>query len=79
MKTSLIYRFIFICYLLVVFLNTTSSQDTNQPASIIVDQSGSVHPWSHLEVNNDPDNFQFAIVTDRTGGAQARGFHGCRK
>jgi 3',5'-cyclic AMP phosphodiesterase CpdA len=68
MKTSLIYRFLFICYLLVVFLNTTTSQDTNQPASIIVDQSGSVHPWSHLEFNNDPDNFQFAIVTDRTGG-----------
>lgn len=26
------------------------------------------NPWSHLKVNNDPDEFQFAIVTDRTGG-----------
>ena len=25
-------------------------------------------PWTSLELNNDPDNFQFAIVTDRTGG-----------
>lgn len=27
-----------------------------------------LNPWTHLEVNNDPDTFQFAIVTDRTGG-----------
>lgn len=27
-----------------------------------------VNPWNHLNLNNDPDNFQFAIVTDRTGG-----------
>lgn len=25
-------------------------------------------PWTNLEFYNDPDNFQFAIVTDRTGG-----------
>ncbi|MEL6254672.1 MAG: chitobiase/beta-hexosaminidase C-terminal domain-containing protein [Bacteroidota bacterium] len=25
-------------------------------------------PWTHLNFQNDPDNFQFAIVTDRTGG-----------
>jgi hypothetical protein len=30
-----------------------------------------VHPYSHLRMNNDPDNFQFAIVTDRTGGNRA--------
>lgn len=24
-------------------------------------------PWTHLDFQNDPDNFQFAIVTDRTG------------
>ncbi len=27
-----------------------------------------INPWTHLEFNNDPDHFQFAIVTDRTGG-----------
>ena len=24
-------------------------------------------PWTNLEFQNDPNNFQFAIVTDRTG------------
>ncbi|EDM25401.1 probable beta-galactosidase [Lentisphaera araneosa HTCC2155] len=27
-------------------------------------------PWSHLEFRNDPDNFQFAIVSDRTGSVR---------
>ena len=26
------------------------------------------NPWTSLNLNNDPKNFQFAIVTDRTGG-----------
>lgn len=26
------------------------------------------NPWNHLNVFNDPDRFQFAIVSDRTGG-----------
>jgi hypothetical protein len=26
------------------------------------------NPWTHLKINNSPRNFQFAIVTDRTGG-----------
>ena len=25
-------------------------------------------PWTDLDFYNDPDNFQFAIVTDRNGG-----------
>lgn len=27
-------------------------------------------PWSHLAFNNDPNNFQFVVVSDRTGGAR---------
>ena len=27
-----------------------------------------VNPWTHLKFNNNPEDFQFAIVTDRTGG-----------
>jgi len=27
-------------------------------------------PWTNLDLNNDPDKFHFAIVTDRTGGHQ---------
>ena len=26
------------------------------------------NPWTHLNLYNNPDNFQFAIVSDRTGG-----------
>lgn len=26
------------------------------------------NPWTHLRVNNRPEDFQFAILTDRTGG-----------
>ncbi len=26
------------------------------------------NPWTHLRLNNDPGEFQFAIVSDRTGG-----------
>jgi len=29
------------------------------------------NPWTSLNLNNDPKNFQFAIVTDRTGGHRA--------
>ncbi len=28
----------------------------------------SIKPWTNLEFYNDPDNFQFAIVSDRNGG-----------
>lgn len=27
-------------------------------------------PWTNLNFNNDPDNFQFAIVSDRNGGCR---------
>ena len=39
-----------------------------QPARIIINTEGDRHPWNNLDVNNDAENFQFAIVTDRTGG-----------
>jgi hypothetical protein len=39
--------------------------DDQAKPRIIVEQ---VNPWSGLDLNNDPNNFQFAIVTDRTGG-----------
>ena len=26
------------------------------------------NPWTHLNLYNNPDNFQFAIISDRTGG-----------
>lgn len=32
------------------------------------DYATDARPWTHLDFANDPDNFQFTIVTDRTGG-----------
>lgn len=32
------------------------------------DYATDARPWTHLDFANDPDNFQFAIITDRTGG-----------
>jgi len=36
----------------------------------LLEQSTKPRPWTHLELNNDPKNFQFVIVTDRTGGTR---------
>lgn len=33
-----------------------------------VAQGAEPRPWTHLNFQNDPDDFQFAIVPDRTGG-----------
>ncbi|MFT5088431.1 MAG: hypothetical protein ACI906_002827 [Candidatus Latescibacterota bacterium] len=59
--------------LLLVFIMSTghspdparAESDDQAKPRIIVEQ---VNPWSGLDLNNDPNNFQFAIVTDRTGG-----------
>lgn len=32
------------------------------------------NPWNHLQLNNDADDFQFAIVSDRTGGHREKVF-----
>jgi len=34
------------------------------------DEHGKVNPWNHLDFHNDPNAFQFAIVSDRTGSAR---------
>ncbi len=35
---------------------------------LTIDVSSRANPWTHLRLNNDPDNFQFVIVGDRNGG-----------
>ena len=32
------------------------------------------NPWTHLRLNNAPENFHFVVVSDRTGGNRARIF-----
>lgn len=40
-------------------------------ADFEADVSTEAKPWTHLEFQNDPDNFQFAVVSDRTGSPRA--------
>ncbi len=44
------------------------------PTSDLQIQPESRNPWTHLRLNNDPADFRFAIVSDRTGGHRPRVF-----
>lgn len=37
-------------------------------------EQGERNPWNHLQLNNDPADFQFAFVSDRTGGHREKIF-----
>ncbi len=37
-------------------------------------ESGEKNPWTSLKLNNDPNQFTFAIVSDRTGGHREKVF-----
>jgi hypothetical protein len=41
--------------------------------AIVFESGDGPKPWTDAELLNDPDNFQFAIVSDRTGGHAGRG------
>jgi len=50
---------------------TETPQTSSGPLQI---QSENRNPWTHLRINNDPQDFQFAIVSDRTGGHREKIF-----
>ncbi|MHC4477735.1 MAG: metallophosphoesterase family protein [Planctomycetota bacterium] len=50
-------------YALAILLAGCTNLDTN----LKIQASKQANPWTHLNLNNDPHNFQFAIVSDRTG------------
>lgn len=54
-----------VCIVAVVLMLTGCASGPSGP---IVDTAGEAGPWTHLQFNNNPDNFQFAIVSDRQGG-----------
>ena len=33
-----------------------------------IQKSAGPNPWTHLEIANNPDNFQFAVIADLTAG-----------
>ncbi len=46
------------------------SSTTSAVPRLAIDDSPTTNPWTSLEMNNDPRNFQFALVTDRSGGVR---------
>ena len=51
-----------------IFLLISAHFSLAQQPKLIIDIPEGQRPWSSLELNNKAENFQFAIVTDRTGG-----------
>ena len=55
------------CLIILVLLVTLAGCRSEKPAFQSSVPPGP-SPWTNLNFKNDPDNFQFAIVADRTGG-----------
>ena len=58
------------CFVLVgIFVGLVGLAQAHEAAEHFhSDVTTEAKPWTHLEFQNDPDNFQFAVVSDRTGG-----------
>ncbi len=56
------YFFFSVVLILTIFAGCTSKKDFKS------DVKTDKKPWTNLDFYNDPSNFQFAIVADRTGG-----------
>jgi Calcineurin-like phosphoesterase len=56
------------------------SSAREQTSHTRVEVDSAAKPWSNLSFNNDPNHFQFVVVSDRTGGARPGVFEdGVRK
>src|SRR5262245_66090473 len=55
-------------------LSQPAGKKTESVATGLQVQAESRNPWSHLKLNNNPEEFQFAIVSDRTGDHRERIF-----
>jgi len=52
--------------ILIIFAASISAQNVSDVFTSDVETNKK--PWTNLDFQNDPNNFQFAIVSDRTGG-----------
>jgi predicted phosphodiesterase len=52
---------------------SASRDDAGRPHDFKI-ETAAKNPWTHLRLNRDPDQFQFAVVSDRTGGHRAKVF-----
>lgn len=56
------------CAQALLILLMLAAAGCRQPAVFQSDVATAAKPWTHLGFRNDPEAFQFAIVSDRTGG-----------
>jgi hypothetical protein len=59
--------------LLGVAVGFSEQASTNTRLELVIAQEGR-NPWTRTDLNNDRDEFQFAIVSDRTGGHRSKIF-----
>src|SRR5688500_11061586 len=59
-----------LCLVILTFLGLSAAAGWGlaQPQDLRVSADPGPNPWTSLNLNNHPRNFQFAIVSDRTGG-----------
>jgi len=63
-------NYLIFVFILFIGLQCVLNQEENKDFSIKIDSSDNTNPWSHLNWHNKAENFQFVVVTDRTGGAR---------
>jgi hypothetical protein len=77
--TTIMFRKITIISLGIAVLAVAAACDQQQKAAEptpmfrtgeAFEDGTTARPWTHLDFANNPDNFQFAVITDRTGGAR---------
>ncbi|HEY1188342.1 MAG TPA: metallophosphoesterase [Gemmata sp.] len=61
----------------VIFLSRSgTATEANRPdePGVLKIETGDKNPWTSLKINNDPNQFTFAVVSDRTGGHREKVF-----
>ncbi len=68
MKKLILLLIAWFTFTATAILFAQSGRDCDTDAALIIEDLEGATPWTSLELNNNPCQFQFAIVTDRTGG-----------
>ena len=69
MKRTMVFGFVGVVLVAAVALSEKPSLEKELQIQI-----GDKNPWTSLKMNNDPDDFRFAVVSDRTGGHRPKIF-----
>ena len=60
--------FTIVTFLTVTTLCCAQRQQNTPHAGLLIEQPAGPKPWTNLNINDKPGQFQFVVVTDRTGG-----------